>query len=323
MKNDLIKLNLLVYLIVAFLSPYFARSKSIEAAISDPIVLFGHNGSVFALKQLKNGNLASGSSDLTVRLWNLTNLSSPVYAILKGHTDVITSLSVLPNDELASASCDMTIKIWNTMEASLKYTLQGHKECVIDIATLLDDNLLASAGFDDTIKIWNTNSGSLVRTLYGHLNYVETLAVLNNGYLASGSQDMRIKIWNVNAPFPIKTIPTHQFLRKLFVLNNGDLVSAYDIGGPVQVWDAMEGKVKLSINVSNFDLVYSFAQLPNESGDLVGGCLDTSIKIWDLKTAELKRTLNGHNSTVFTVIMLKDGRLASSSADRTIRIWNV
>jgi WD40 repeat protein len=318
--NNNLKLYLIVFSVAFLPSLIKVRAISINTR-SEPIVLVGHNDSIFALKQLRDGNLASGSLDKTVILWNLTNSKSPIYAILKGHTDSITSLSVLLNGDLASGSCDWTIKIWDTIKGFLKRTLKGHKECVIDVATL-GDGILASASFDDTIKLWNADSGALVRTLYGHLNYVETLAVLKNGYLASGSQDMRIKVWNVRTGFPIKTIRTHHFLRLLFVLNSGDLVSCYD-QGPMQIWDPMEGIVKMSINVSIFDMIFSLTQLSGENGDLVGGCLDTSIKIWNLKTGEIKRTLNGHNSTVFAVIMLNDGRLASSSADRTIRIWDI
>jgi WD40 repeat protein len=60
--------------------------------------------------------------------------------------------------------------------------------------------------------------------------------------------------------------------------------------------------------------------LPN--GGLASGSLDNTIKIWDSSTWELKRTLTGHNNSVWSLAVLQNGDLASGSADKTIKIWD-
>ncbi|MEE9159283.1 MAG: hypothetical protein V3U60_12955, partial [Gammaproteobacteria bacterium] len=46
------------------------------------------------------------------------------------------------------------------------------------------------------------------------------------------------------------------------------------------------------------------------------------IKLWDAKTASIKKTLNGHKDYVHGLAFSPDGaRLASASRDRTIKIW--
>ena len=52
---------------------------------------------------------------------------------------------------------------------------------------MLPNGNLASGSFDSTIKIWNTDNSSLIRTITGHIDWIMSLAVLQNGYLASGS----------------------------------------------------------------------------------------------------------------------------------------
>ncbi|ALF52880.1 hypothetical protein ACX27_08450 [Nostoc piscinale CENA21] len=57
---------------------------------------------------------------------------------------------------------------------------------------------------------------------------------------------------------------------------------------------------------------------------LASGSEDKTIKIWNLTTGQVIRTLNGHSKSVNSVAFSADGRtLASDSYDKTIKIWNV
>ncbi|WP_017715215.1 WD40 repeat domain-containing serine/threonine-protein kinase [Kamptonema formosum] len=51
---------------------------------------------------------------------------------------------------------------------------------------------------------------------------------------------------------------------------------------------------------------------------------DNTIKIWNLDTGTLQKTLTGHTDWVFSVAISPDGKtLVSSSRDNTIKIWNL
>jgi WD40 repeat protein len=46
--------------------------------------------------------------------------------------------------------------------------------------------------------------------------------------------------------------------------------------------------------------------------------------VWDLESGACLRTLEGHSSSVWSVIVTGDGRRAvSGSEDKTLRVWNV
>ena len=75
----------------------------------------GHTNWVRSLVVLANGDLASGSYDKTIIIWNTQNGQKK--QTLVGHTDRVGSLVVLANGDLASGSNDKTIIIWKFKSA--------------------------------------------------------------------------------------------------------------------------------------------------------------------------------------------------------------
>jgi len=57
---------------------------------------------------------------------------------------------------------------------------------------------------------------------------------------------------------------------------------------------------------------------------LASGCGDNTVKLWEVKTGDLLRTLSGHTNQVNSVVFSPDGHLlASGSGDGTIKLWEV
>jgi WD40 repeat protein len=70
--------------------------------------------SVISLAVLSNSDLASGSYDATVIIWDSNTWSLKLNLV--GHTKTIWSLVELQNGNLASASEDNSIRIWETSD---------------------------------------------------------------------------------------------------------------------------------------------------------------------------------------------------------------
>jgi hypothetical protein len=60
-----------------------------------------------------------------------------------------------------------------------------------------------------------------------------------------------------------------------------------------------------------------------EGGLLASGASDHTVRIWDVKSGEALRTLEGHSNGVLSVCGLEGGLLASGASDHTVRIWDV
>ena len=74
----------------------------------------GHTGGVSTIATLPNGNLATGSWDCTVKIWD-PNTGTYLYTVsqgIPGDPNYVQTLLALPNDNLTSAAVE--IKIWAT-----------------------------------------------------------------------------------------------------------------------------------------------------------------------------------------------------------------
>ena len=110
---------------------------------------------------MRNGQLASGSHDYTIKLWNLE--SRQCVQTLLGDTDRICKLRALLSGELVSCSGDSYINIWNKTE--IIRTLVGHTNFVGSIRLNSQNNTLVSCSYDGTIKTWHLNTSECLNTI--------------------------------------------------------------------------------------------------------------------------------------------------------------
>ena len=56
------------------------------------------------------------------------------------------------------------------------------------------------------------------------------------------------------------------------------------------------------------------------SGDLASASADLTIKIWDIRTGRITRTLTGHSDNVYALVLLENRDLGSGSEGNIIKI---
>lgn len=182
--------------------------------------LQGHGDFIYAMTQLDNGFIASGSRDSTIKLWDEKTLCLKV--TLLGHQDSIYCLAQLSNKTLISGSCDNSIMVWNIESFQNETIFKGHKDAISSVLQL-NDSTIASGSYDKSIKIWDLTSKCSLTSLIGHNNYLLCLMQLKNGNLISSSCDNMIKIWDLKTFKCVSTMFVSHSVRCFIQLTNEQL----------------------------------------------------------------------------------------------------
>jgi len=144
--------------------------------------------------------IVSGSSDMTVRIWNAT--SGTCDRTLNGHTDSVNCVCAI-GDAIVSGSWDTTVRIWNAATGTLTRTLEGHTGSVFCVCAHGDK--IVSGSRDSTLRIWKATTGTCVRTLTGHTDWV-TCVCAHGGKIVSGSDDNTLRVWNAATGTCVRTL---------------------------------------------------------------------------------------------------------------------
>jgi WD40 repeat protein len=281
--------------------------------------LIGHTGSVWALYTLPNGDLASGSSDKSVIIWDTDK--GTIKKRLEGHTDKVVALSLLLNGDLASGSLDKNVIIWNLKEGTIRKVLKGCRNIAANSMTLLPNGYLAIGSDDTLIEIWNVEDNARWRILEGNTDSIKSLFMHPGGYLISGSLN-EILIWDFKSGTIVKRLNSFKnVLTALTLLSDGNLASA-TLDKQIQIWN-----LNNTIPLSSFDSneFYIFSIIPLLSNKMVTGSMDSTAKIWNIKSGSVEKVFgqSGTNPVLSMVSLENDQYLATGYNNGSLIIWNI
>ena len=146
--------------------------------------------------KIDNKYIVSGSSDNTVRIWDI-NLKKQE-AVLQGHHERINCVKLTSDDKyIISTSSDQTIRIWDFQTKRECSLLRGHSDSVVIIAITSDNKHIISGSIDRAVKMWSIKKSRLKFDMPGHNYEVTGIAVTSDGkYVVSGSADFSVMIWS-------------------------------------------------------------------------------------------------------------------------------
>ncbi|WP_307873653.1 MULTISPECIES: TIR domain-containing protein, partial [unclassified Frankia] len=178
--------------------PAPAPSAADPGPIGEPLT--GHTNGVRSVAFTANGrNLATGSRDRTVRLWDVTNPARPraIGQPLTGHTDAVVSVAFTANGRtLATGSYDRTVRLWDVTNPARPQPIgqprAGRNGALRSVAFTANGRTLATGSNDKTVRLWDVTNPArpqpIGRHLTGHTGGVWSVAFTANGHtLATGS----------------------------------------------------------------------------------------------------------------------------------------
>ncbi len=294
-----------------------------------PDALKGHTDSVNAVAFSSDGaTLASGSSDGTVRLWDVARRE--LLGILRGHSFPVMAVAFSNDGTLVSGS-SYDIKLWDMTTRNEIATLVG----IAPVAFSPDGTLLASGSGNNMIALWDARSRKKIATLEGHAGQINTVAfspdgsMLASGSGHNGSGEQTVRLWDVASRNEIASIEHAGTVRTVVFSPIGRILAS--AAGPpanaVRLWDVRSRRevARLWPRGPFLSLAYS------PGGELLAsGSGDGKIRLWDALSRELIGTFlavqprRPFDGGVRSLAYSPDGTvLAAGLRDHTIKLRDV
>jgi len=226
------------------------------------------------------------------------------------------------------AGYDHTIRFWEAPSGHCTRTLQHPDSQVNRLEITPDKQQIAAAG-NPSIRLFDIQSGAA--TSYdGHTNNVIAVGFQAQGkWMFTGSEDSTIKVWDVRAPgfqreydcgCPLNSVVLHP--------NQGELISG-DRDGNIRIWDIAQNTCSAELVPDGNKAIRSVSISSDATKLAVANDLG-SVFVWSLERAsdttkfEPLQKLQAHSTYITKCVISPDcKRLATTSADTTVKIWDM
>ncbi|MCC6615968.1 MAG: helix-turn-helix domain-containing protein [Anaerolineae bacterium] len=228
--------------------------------------------------------IATGDSEGTIRLWDLTSDDPNASArVISGHDLQYNALAFSPDGlTLASGSWDGIVNLWDVDSGSLIETLPGRYERIYRLAWAPSGRLLAIASHTRQIRLWDAIERNYHGVLNGHTNAVMCVAFTPDGARLISAGERTLRIWDVESGGCIRILQGHT-------------TTLFDVN-----WNP-DGTKLISGGTEPQIMIYPIQDDPAE-----------------------QPILQGHSGPIMGVDWSPDGQwVASCSWDSQLRLWNV
>ena len=246
-------------------------------------------------------------------------------AVVAGKHDAygVFAIATTPSGDLLASGDDSSVSVFAMPEVCRSGSF-GRKEggtCWCLMAMPSGDRVLcALSGGTIRMESLVAATAAPLHVYRGHSRDAYAVALVTAATFASASADKTVRLWDADRDEATATLSGHS-LRVLDIAKLDDhvLVSSSS-DKTAALWDTRTASRTAAIAIGNA----AHRLTPLRGGVIVAMGLNSGgVALWDLRASRKVSLLRGHLNRVYGVAQLPDGRLASSSDDRTVRIWDV
>jgi WD40 repeat protein len=224
------------------------------------------------------------------------------------------------------------IFLWDLQTGQALRRLEGHTEMVTRLAFTPDGRHAVSGSRDKSLIVWDLETGQVVHRITGHQAGVNTVAVSPDGRLAASgsgrhidqepfsSEDNSVRLWDLESGEEIQRFAlfTDSVWDVSFTPDGQQLAVATMSDGFILI-DLSTGKALLRPG----DWGWLTRVVVSPDGRMALTASDEyRVLMWDLKTGEMLKYLEGVNSGVFGLSISPDGKRALGGSVTTIE-WDL
>ncbi|XP_062106922.1 uncharacterized protein LOC133818199 [Humulus lupulus] len=284
-----------------------------------------HQNAVFDVCWVKGGTqILTASGDQTMKVWDVQEKKCT--AVLLGHTGSVKSMSPHPTNSeiIASGSRDGSFSLWD-MRCDAKSLSRREERCISSTASVNGAHLSSQA---KRVRRRKTGSMSITSVLY-----------LKDGVsvATAGAVDSIVKFWDTrnlkNAVTqtcpPLDSIEKVKRLHGISSLSqdlNGVYISASCMDNRIYLYNVLqlEKGPEKSFSGCRIETFFVKSSISPDAASILSGSSDGNAYMWKVNKPQEDPIKLSHDSEVTAVDWCpsEDGKIATSSDDFTVRIWD-
>ena len=291
--------------------------------------LIGHTAPVSTLAfNPESSALASGGNDEVIRIWDVT--TAELQLTFAAHANTVGFLKYSPDGEvLVSQGGDNKVCLWDARTGEFLRMLTTRTENVssIDIDFSKDGRTLVSVNSDENIRLWDLHTGEQLKTIIQDRDF-EFVLYSPDGRIFACSEDYgkaTVLLFDANTGELLHDLkmPRHAEWVTGFQFSPNGQTLAVRTCDEIYFWDVNTGELEKTITGYS-EVVGKVAYSPD--GRTLAS-LDNSVRIWDLDTQKLIKTISTKTLSVKgeirAIAYSPDGEtLTCGTMDKTV-LWNV